>query len=341
MVSAYRAGSGRPEFDQEDHMTTTPASPAQMGVKQWLMLAVLSVVWGASFFSIEIAVTELPPMTIVTVRVGLAALVLLTYMKMTGISLPFTGRADWRVVLLALVLMGFFNNIVPSVLIVWGQTHITSSLASILNATMPLFTVFMAHFFTSDEKLTSGRLVGVLVGFTGVVFIVGPYALEGLLSGVAGQAAVLGAAFSYAIAVVIGRRFVRLGLKPVQMAFGQAAAATLMIGPAALMIDQPYLMPAPSWQVVAALISLATISTAFAYLLYFRLIAEAGATNASLVTLMIPVVASTLGVGFLGEVFEPTHGVGLALIGVGLLLIDGRLTKRRKVRAAAVPPQGR
>ncbi len=305
------------------------------------MLAVLAVVWGASFFSIEIAVTELPPLTIVSVRVGLAALVLYTYMLVTRVRLPFSGRADWRTVVFAIMLMGVFNNIIPSGLIVWGQTHITSSLASILNATMPLFTVFMAHFFTQDEPLTPGRLVGVLVGFSGVVFIVGPYALQGLLSGVAGQLAVLGAAFSYAIAVVIGRRFVRLGLAPVQMAFGQALAAAVIVTPAALVIDQPYLLPLPSWQVVVALVSLATISTAFAYLLYFRLIAEAGATHASLVTLMIPVVASALGISFLGEVFEPTHGIGLLLIGFGLLLIDGRLTKRRKLRAADVPPQGR
>ncbi len=321
-------------------MSVSAPSPAQMGLKEWSMLALLSVLWGASFFSIEIAVSELPPFTIVNIRVGLAALVLFAYMRVAGVALPFKGRGDKSLVLLAFFLMGLFNNIIPASLIVWGQTHITSSLASILNATMPLFTVFMAHFFVSGERLSLRRLSGVLVGFSGVVFIVGPAALGGMLSGLAGQFAVLGAAFSYSIAVVIGRRFVRLGLTPMQMALGQVSAAALMLLPVTLLVDQPFSLPVPGLSVILALISLATLSTAFAYLLYFRLIAEAGATNASLVTLLIPVVATSLGVGFLGEVFEPTHGIGLLLIALGLMLIDGRIGRRR-LTAETVPPEGR
>lgn len=323
-------------------MTADTPAPVQMGLKEWSMLGFLAVLWGASFFAIEIAVTELPPVTIVNIRVGLAALVLYGYLRIAGIAPPFKGRPDKALVLLAFVLMAIFNNIIPATLIVWGQTHITSSLASILNATMPLFTVFMAHFFVSGERLSLNRLAGVLVGFFGVVFIVGPYALEGMLSGVAGQVAILGAAFSYSIAVVIGRRFVRLGIKPVQMALGQAGTAAIILLPVTLIYDKAYLLRVPSWHVIAALVSLATLSTAFAYLLYFRLIAEAGATNASLVTLLIPVVATSLGVSFLGEVFEPAHGIGLLLIAFGLMLIDGRLGKRRpRLRAEAVPPEGR
>jgi len=323
-------------------MPLSTAAPAQMGLKEWTMLGLLSVLWGASFFSIEIVVKELPPLTIVNIRVGLAALVLYAYMRIAGIVPPFRGRSDRGMVFLAFVLMAIFNNIVPATLIVWGQTHITSSLASILNATMPLFTVFMAHFFVSGERLSLNRLLGVLVGFSGVVLIVGPAALAGMLSGVAGQLAILGAAFSYSIAVVIGRRFVGLGIIPVQMAFGQASTAALILLPVTLVVDQPLALPVPSLGVILALISLATFSTALAYLLYFRLIAEAGATNASLVTLLIPVVATSLGVGFLGEIFEPAHGIGLLLIAFGLMLIDGRIGgKRRRVRAETVPPEGR
>ncbi|WP_417460020.1 DMT family transporter [Kordiimonas sp.] len=301
----------------------------QMTVKDWLTMALLSVVWGASFFSIEIAVTELPPFTIVSIRVGLAAIALFFYMRAKGIPLPFEGRSYKGQVIFAMALMGFFNNIVPQSLIVWGQTHITSSLASILNATMPIFTVFIAHFFTSDEKLTANRLIGVLVGFGGVVLIVGPAALKGLTSGLLGQTAVLGGAASYAVAAVIGRRFVRLGLKPMQIAFGQVLAAAVMFTPFAVLYEKSYALAMPSTGVILALISLATISTAFAYLLYFRLIANAGATNASLVTLTIPVTASALGIGFLGEVLEPTHGLGLVCIGLGLLIINGRMFRRR------------
>lgn len=323
-------------------MSASTVAPAQMGLKQWSMLGLLSVLWGASFFSIEIAVRELPPFTIVNIRVGLAALVLFAYMRIAGILPPFRGRSDKPLVLLVFVLMAIFNNIIPSSLIVWGQTHISSSLASILNATMPLFTVFMAHFFVGGERLSLNRLLGVAVGFSGVVFIVGPAALGGMLSGVVGQLAILGAAFSYSVAVVIGRRFVRLGIKPVQMAFGQAGVAALILLPVTLAVDQPFSLPLPGLPVILALISLATFSTALAYLLYFRLIAEAGATNASLVTLLIPVVATSLGVGFLGEVFEPAHGAGLLLIAFGLMLIDGRIGgKRRRLRAETVPPEGR
>lgn len=310
-------------------MANSAPAGIQMTLKDWLIMALLSIMWGASFFSTEIALTELPPFTIVLTRVGLAAVTLFFYLRLRGIPLPFEGRSDKAQIIFAMALMGFFNNIVPQSLIVWGQTHITSSLASILNATMPIFTVFIAHFFTSDEKLSANRLIGVLMGFGGVVLIVGPAALQGLTSGLLGQAAVLGGACSYAVAAVIGRRFVRLGLRPMQIAFGQVLAATVMFTPFVLVYEKAYMLPMPSGGVIVALISLATVSTAFAYLLYFRLIANTGATNASLVTLTIPVTASALGIGFLGEVFEPTHGLGLVCIGLGLLIIDGRIFRRR------------
>lgn len=304
----------------------------QMGPRQWGLLAMLSVLWGASFMAIEVAITAFPPLTVVASRVLFASLGLLLFMRATGQPLPGVGRDDKLKVWGALVVMGLLNNIMPFSLIVWGQTQIASSLASILNATMPIFTVFVAHFFISDERLTPQRFMGVFIGFLGVVSIIG---LGGITKGGAllGQFAILGAALSYAFAVVAGRRFVGLGLKPVQMAFGQVTMAAIMLIPVTLMVDKPYLLPMPGADVWAALLSLSLLSTALAYLLYFRLIAEAGATSASLVTLTIPVVATTFGIGFLDEVLEVSHVLGLGLIALGLMVLDGRLIARLKGKA--------
>ncbi|NVJ71252.1 MAG: DMT family transporter [Alphaproteobacteria bacterium] len=303
-----------------------------MGPRQWGLLAMLSVLWGASFMAIEVAITAFPPLTVVTCRVLFASLGLLLFMRATGQQLPGAGRDDKLKVWGALVVMGLLNNIMPFSLIVWGQTQIASSLASILNATMPIFTVFVAHFFISDERLTPQRFMGVFIGFLGVVSIIG---LGGIAKGGAllGQFAILGAALSYAFAVVAGRRFVGLGLKPVQMAFGQVTMAAIMLIPVTLMVDKPYLLPMPGAHVWAALLSLSLLSTALAYLLYFRLIAEAGATSASLVTLTVPVVATTFGILFLGEMLAASHVLGLGLIALGLMVLDGRLIARLKGKA--------
>ncbi|MFC4349092.1 DMT family transporter [Kordiimonas lipolytica] len=306
----------------------------QMGPRQWGLLAMLSILWGASFMAIEVAVGALPPLTVVAIRVSFAAFGLFLFMKVTRVPLPGAGHADrWRV-WGALAVMGLLNNIMPFSLIAWGQTQIASSLASILNATMPLFTVFVAHFFIHDERLTMRRFSGVLIGFMGVVSIIGPGSLAGMSGELMGQLSVLAGSLSYAFAVVAGRRFVGLGLQPVQMAFGQVTMAAIMLVPAVLVIDAPYLLPLPEAKVWAALLSLSLLSTALAYLLYFRLIAEAGATSASLVTLTIPVVATTFGVLFLGERLEAGHAAGLVLIGVGLMVLDGRLIRRLRNRLA-------
>ncbi|SDD88009.1 DMT family transporter [Kordiimonas lacus] len=313
----------------------------QMGPRQWGLLAMLSVLWGASFMAIEVAITALPPLTVVAVRVSLAALGLYCFMKLTGVSVPGAGHKNKWQIWGALAVMGLLNNIMPFSLIAWGQTQIASSLASILNATMPLFTVFVAHFFIHDERLTARRFSGVLVGFLGVVSIIGPGSLAGLTGEFMGQISVLAGSLSYAFAVVAGRRFVGLGLKPVQMAFGQVTMAAVMLIPIVFLVDAPQSLPPPEARVWAALLSLSLLSTALAYLLYFRLISEAGATSASLVTLTIPVVATTFGVLFLDESLQLGHGIGLALIGLGLLVLDGRLLRRLRNstrRQASSPP---
>ncbi|WP_207308825.1 DMT family transporter [Marinobacter caseinilyticus] len=300
-----------------------------MGRLAWGLLLLLSLLWGGSFFFVGVAVEGLPPLTIVALRVGLAALALNVILVVRGTRLP-RGRRIWT----AFIVMGVLNNLIPFSLIVWGQTQIASGLASILNATTPLFTVVVAHVLTSDEKLNGGRLVGTLVGFFGVALMIGPDALSGQEVHVVAQLAVLGAALSYAFGGVFGRRFKTLGTTPLVTATGQVTASSAMLMPMALWVDEPWALPLPSAPVWAAVLGLALFSTALAYILYFRVLAIAGATNLLLVTLLIPVSAILLGSLVLGERLEVSHFGGMAIIAMGLLAIDGRLWAFARARLA-------
>lgn len=237
--------------------------------------------------------------------------------------------------------MGGLNNVLPFSLIFWGQIEITGGLAAILNATTPLFTVLLAHFFTRDERITPGRLAGVTLGMAGVVVMVGLDALRGLGLHFLAQIAVLIAALSYAIAGVYGRRFD--GQPPLITAAGMLSASTLMMLPIALVIDQPWSGPPPGLTIWAAIIGLAVLSTALAYIIYFRILASAGATNLLLVTFLSPVTAILAGGALLGERLAPEHFLGMALIGLGLAAIDGRPVRRlsRALGLAAPNPEGR
>lgn len=286
---------------------------------EWALLIALSMLWGGSFFFVGVAVTDFPPFTIVALRVTMASLALLAVMAIMNIELPRRGRI-WA----ALFVMGFLNNVVPFSLIVWGQTHIASGVASILNATTPLFTVLVAHFLTADEKMTVGRILGVFLGLAGVAVMVGTAVVQSLGTDVLAQVAILGAALSYAFAGVFGRCFKAMGVAPLATAAGQVTASSILLLPVMLIVDKPWTFAAPSGEAVGALLGLAGLSTALAYVLYFRILATAGATNLLLVTLLIPVSAILLGIVFLGEVLEWKHIVGLTLIGIGLGAIDGR-----------------
>jgi drug/metabolite transporter (DMT)-like permease len=295
-----------------------------MGRREWAMLIALSVLWGGSFFFNALALKELPPFTIVFLRVGLAALILNAALPLLRLRLPSDPNI-WA----AFIGMGLLNNAVPFTLFVWGQTHIASGLASILNATTPLFTVVVAHVFTSDEKLTGDRLLGVLLGLTGVIVMIGPQALAGLAIADLGgdtlaELACLGAAFSYACAGVYGRRFTRLGVAPLSTATGQVTASAILLAPIAFLADRPWTLPTPSLAGLGAILGLAVFSTALGYLLYFRLLATAGATNLLLVTFLLPVSSLVLGTFILAESIVPTELLGMALIGLGLVAIDGR-----------------
>ncbi len=289
----------------------------RMGAREWLLIVALSLVWGGSFYFVEIALRALPPLTVVLCRVGLAALALLIVLRARGLRLP-RDPALW----LSFLVMGGLNNAVPFSLIVWGQVHIDSGLASILNATTPLFTVLLAHVATADERMTANRLAGVLLGLAGVAILIGPEALAGLGTSGLAQLAILGAAVSYACASLYGRRFRHL---PATVpAAGMLCASTILMLPLALALERPWTL-SPGFEVVAAVVALALLSTALAYFLYFRILTLAGSTNLMLVTFLIPVSAILLGTLFLGERLDWTALAGLALIFAGLAAVDGRV----------------
>ncbi len=301
----------------------SPQINRSMTSGEWALLLVLSVLWGGSFFFNGLGLRAFPPLTLVLLRVGLAAIILFGVMRVMAIAIP-RDRGSWA----AFFGMGLLNNAVPFGLIVWGQTHIASGLASILNATTPLFTVIVAHVLTGDEKMTGGRLAGVVAGLAGVAVMIGPAALAGLGLDIAAQGACLAAALSYAFAGVFGRRFRRMGIAPLATATGQVTASTIMLIPLAALVDQPWTLAAPPALAWVAIVGLAALSTALAYVIYFRLLATAGATNLLLVTFLLPVSAIMLGWLVLGERLDPRHFVGMALIGAGLAAIDGRLVAR-------------
>ncbi|MEP6343670.1 MAG: DMT family transporter [Maricaulaceae bacterium] len=303
----------------------TPNINQQMNLTDVIMLVALSVLWGGSFFFVEVLVKHLSPLTIVTCRVGFAALALWAIVLARGILLPSTWQ-QWS----SLFVIGLLNNALPFSLIAWGQTQISSGLASIFNATTPFFTVIVAGAVLTDEGITKQKMTGVIVGLLGTIVLIGPEALKGLTGSMLGQLAVMGAAVSYAFAAAYARRFKKWGLSPLIVATGQVTMATLILLPLMIIIDKPWIDLVIPLDVIWAISGLVIFSTVIAYILYFRLIASAGATNAALVTFLIPISAILLGVTILGETFTGLQAVGMGLIGLGLLVMDGRIFQRLK-----------
>ena len=299
----------------------------RMGVVEWAMLLALSILWGASYFLIEVALFEWQPLLIVAVRISIAALVVWTIVLLAGMRVP-RSREAWT----TFVVMATINNVIPFVLIVWGQQEVTAGLASILNAATPIFTVIVAGILLKDEPMTRGKLLGAAIGLAGVVVLVGPDALSGIDANFLAQIAIVAAGLSYAFAGVYGRRFTAMGINPMVAAAGQLLVSSIILIGLALAFDDPSQLVSGSRRVWAAVVAMACLSTALAYLLYFRLLASAGATNALLVTLLIPVTAILLGSLILDERLLVLHFVGMAIIALGLSVIDGRLWAARKPR---------
>jgi drug/metabolite transporter (DMT)-like permease len=296
-----------------------------MTLKDWGMLLSLSMLWGGSFFFVGVAVSELPPLTIVTLRVGIAALILWAVLIFSGQSAPRSAGL-WK----ALFTMGLITNVIPFSLIVWGQTYIASGLASILNATTPMFTVVIAGLLLADERMTPRKIIGIVIGFFGVTVLIGPASLKELGSDTLAQLAILGATISYGFSTTYGRRFKTMGVTPLQTSVGQLTAATIMLLPMMFFIERPDQLANPSTQVWMAVISLGAFSTALAFILFFNILSSAGATNVSLVTFLAPVTAILLGWLILDERLNSEHFMGMLFIGIGLAAIDGRLWAKFK-----------
>jgi len=296
-----------------------PVIRSQMNRSDWLTLLGLAVIWGGAFFFIGVAVRHVPPLTYVWLRLSFAALAMWAYLawKRQGLGLP---RSAWG----SIFLLALLNNALPFTLFGWGQTHIASGLASILNATTPIWGVIVAHFLTHDERMNPRKVVGVLLGFGGVATMIGPSLFASLGSSALAQLACVTASLSYALAAVWARRFRKQGISPLSVTTGQLTAGSLLMLPMSIFIDRPWTHAFPPLTALGAIVALALLCTAFGYVLYFRLIATSGATNALLVTLLVPPVAILLGGLFLGETLAPQDFIGLLLIALGLAAIDGR-----------------
>lgn len=284
------------------------------------MLLLLSVLWGGAYFFAGVAVRELPPLTVVLVRVFLAALALLPLFWYAGYTMPAT-RTEW----LPFFGMGLLNNVIPFGLIFAGQTQITVGLSSIINAMTPLFTVIVMASF-QQEKLTVNRVIGVLLGIVGVAVLRG---VDGDVSAsqTLGILLCLGAALSYGFAALWGRRYLA-GVPPVKSATCQLMCSTVIMVFIVALIDKPWQLQPPSSHTVWSLVALAVFGTALAYIVFFKILVRAGASNVMLVTLLIPVTAMLLGNVFLGEEIHLVEIAGALIIAAGLLFIDGRLIER-------------
>ena len=291
-----------------------------MNRNDWLILGVLAVIWGGAFFFIGVAVRHVPPLTYVWLRLTIAAGAMWLYLHVKGQKLGLPRQVWASILLLALL-----NNALPFTLFGWGQTHIASGLASILNATTPIWGVVVAHFLTHDERMTPRKIAGVLLGFGGVATMIGPSLLASLGTSALAQVACVTASLCYALAAVWARRFRRMGVSPLSVTTGQLTAGAVMMLPLSILVDQPWTHPFPPLSAWGAIIALALFCTAFGYVLYFRLIETSGATNALLVTLLVPPVAIVLGALFLNETLAVQDFLGLGLIALGLAAIDGRV----------------
>ena len=297
----------------------------QMSLHEWSLLLLLSVLWGGSFFFAEIGLRQLEPFWLVLARLGLAALAMQLVMRLAGRTIEMDPALFGR-----FLVMGCLNNVVPFSLIVWSQTAIESSLAAILNATTPFWMVLLAHFLTTDERASPHKLAGIAIGWSGVVVMLGPGLLAGLGRELLPQLAVVLATLFYALSGLYARRL--RGVPPIAAAAWQLTASTAVMAPLVI-LTQPFpdlAALAPStW---GAVLALALVSTAFAYVLFFRILRTAGATNLLLVTLLIPITAVILGGLVLGERLTGGQALGMALILAGLAVIDGRVLRPMAVR---------
>jgi drug/metabolite transporter (DMT)-like permease len=288
-----------------------------MRLREWLLLVLLSILWGGTFFAVVVALKEVPPLTLVLVRCTIAALLLAPCVLAMGLKMP-TSWGTWR----DFAVMSILNNVIPFSLIVYAQTVVPSGVASVLNATTPLFTLLIAWWLGGDA-LPRNKMVGIAVGLLGVIVLIGPAALTGTSANTIGMAAIICATLSYGFSGLWGRRL--KAIPPLVIALGQLTCSTLILMPIAGLFDRFWTLSWPSAPVLWSVLALSVLSTALAYIIFFEIMAKAGSSNVMLVTLLIPFTSIALGTTLLGETLTLQQIIGGLIIGFGLLVIDGRL----------------
>jgi drug/metabolite transporter (DMT)-like permease len=299
-----------------------------MKLRNLLLLALLAAMWGPSFLFIKVAVADIPPLTLVLGRVGIAAALLYLLLLWRRESLP-RRWITWK----HIAVMALIHNTIPFVLFSWGEQYIDSALAAILNGTTPIFTILLAHYFTVDDHLTPTKVGGTLLGLVGLAFLIGPALLDGVQVTTWGLLALTAASIFYAVAIIYSRNHLR-GLPPLVAPTGQLLLATLYILPVALLVDRPFSLPQPSLAAAASLLALAVLGTAVAFVVYYRLVETADPSTVSMVTYIIPVIGVVLGVLILNEKLLWSTYAGFAFILVGVMSVNGLFKRRNKVLVA-------
>jgi drug/metabolite transporter (DMT)-like permease len=288
-----------------------------MRTRNLLMLLLLAALWGPSFLLIKVAVAEIPPISLIFGRVGLAALLLYLVLRLSGGNLPRPGRI-W----IPLAIVALFQTALPFVLLSWAEQYIDSALAAILNGLTPLFTILLAHLLTADDKLTLAKAIGIGLGLIGVLFFVAPSLEAGMQAPSWGILAMIAVAASYGFAVVYAREHLN-HLPSIVTPTGQMILAAIYLLPLMILVDQPLSQPLPSRQAIAAVTGLAIFGTVIAFIVYYRLLKSAAASYVSMVTYLVPVIGVLLGVIILDERLAWNDYIGAGLILLGVMIVNG------------------
>ena len=307
-----------------------------MKLKNFFWILLLAAIWGPSFLFIKLAVQDIPPITLVMGRVGLASFILYLLVRGQGRRLPRWGKVWFH-----FAFMGLFANALPFVLFSWGELYVDSALASILNGTTPIFTVILAHFWDADDRMTPVKLAGTLLGFLGLVLLVVPSLHAGVQAETLGLLAMALAAACYAVTIIYARKKMR-GMPPLVAPTAQLMMAALFLLPLSLLVDKPYTLPLPGWPALAGFLSLTLLGTAVGFAVYYHILEKMNATELSMVTYLIPIFGIALGVMVLGETLTWNVYLGFALILLGVMTVNGIFRRQRPLfsKAAHAPGGG-
>jgi len=279
-----------------------------------ILLFILGAIWGTSFLFIKIVVTEIGPMTLVAGRLGLAALLMWSIMWFSKVPRP-KGRRIWT----TYAVIGLINSALPFSLISWGEQYIPSSWAALLQSTLPIFTILLAHLLTQDDRLTWGKALGVALGFCGVGLLMWPEVHQGVSTSLWGILAIVGASICYALASILVRRWLK-GQNPIASAAGTFTMGFAYILPLAFLMEQP-LQIAPSWRALGSWVALTVMGTVIASVIYYTLLNRTSATFTAMVTYIVPINGLILGALVLGEHISPMLVISLGIVLSGVLLV--------------------